>query len=192
MQAIVTTGLMASFVLSGTTTADLRNGSIEEIAEPTPKVIEMHSVSLTGYNAVPEQTDSSPEWTASGAYSNPEIIVARSVDLKEKLPFGTVVKFVVPEDGTSAPCGLSSVEHLIGYRVVADSMHPRKRNQMDILFDKTDTVKIGTKNMNPAVVLGTCKNIKLEVVGRIDVRDMPKNQTELLARIGAGGLAVSE
>jgi len=192
MQAIVTTGLMASFVLSGTTTADLRNGSLQEIAEPTPKVIEMHSVSLTGYNAVPEQTDEDPFTTASGAYSNPEIIVARSVDLREKLPFGTVVKFSVPEDGTKAPCGLSSVDHLVGYRVVADSMHPRKRSQMDILFDTGDTVKIGSKKVNPAVVLGVCKNIKMEVIGRIDIRDMPKTQTELKARVGAAVLAANE
>lgn len=192
MQAIVTTGLMASFVLSGTTTAELRNTQKDLPPEPAAKVIEIHTVSLTGYNAVPEQTDDDPFTTASGAYSNPEVVVARSVDLKDKLPFGTVVKFSVPEDGTKAPCGLSSVEHLVGYRVVADSMHPRKRNQMDILFDAGKTVTVGQKKVNPAIALGVCKNIDMEVVGRIDVRNMPKNQTELAALIGEASFAVNQ
>jgi len=186
MQAIITTGLMASFVLSGPTAV----GQVGANSEPEAKVIETHQVSLTGYNAVPEQTDSDPFTTASGAYSNPELIIARSVDLAEDLPFGTVVKLIVPEDGTAAPCGLSSVESLVGLRVVADSMHPRKRNQLDILFDADDSVKIGGKKMNPAVVLGVCKNIQVEVIGRIDVTKMPRNQTELMARVGVAALAL--
>ena len=71
-------------------------------------------------------------------------------------------------------------------------MHPRKRNQLDILFDTKDTVKLGGKKVNPAVVLGTCKEVQIEILGRIDVRKMPLTQTELMARIGVAALAVNK
>ena len=193
MQTILTGALMAFFVLSTPEAAPTLPKP--EVLSEIPLVEELfhsRSVSLTGYNAVPEQTDSDPFTTASGAYSNPELIAARSVDLKEELPFGTVIEFVIPEGKSTPPCGLSSVEHLVGLRVVADSMHPRKRNQIDILFDKGDKVQIGKKKVNPAVVLGVCEDIKIRVVGKIEIKDMPKNQTELLAMLGGASLAVNK
>lgn len=184
---------MAILLLSSAPESSVDFSKIETVSElHTQEVVPSYSVSLTGYNAVPEQTDDSPEWTASGAYSNPDMVAARSVDLKEELPFGTVIEFVIADNASKAPCGLSSVEHLVGYRVVADSMHPRKRNQIDILFDANDTVRIGKKEVNPAVVLGVCKNIEIRVVGKIDVRHIPKTQTELIAQINSGSLAVSK
>ena len=36
------------------------------------------TVTLTAYNAVPAQTDSDPFTTASGMYSNPDLVAARS------------------------------------------------------------------------------------------------------------------
>ena len=193
MQSILTTALMAFFVLTGAATAESSRilVKISPVDAVPNEYIEAYSVKLTGYNAVPEQTDSDPMTTASGAYSNPEIIAARSVDLKGTLPFGTVIEFVIPES-SRAPCGLSSVEHLVGLRVVADSMHPRKRNQIDILFDGNDTVRLGGKDKNPAVVLGVCKDIEIRVVGKIDVRNMPKNQTELAIQMNDAALAVNE
>src|SRR3989344_8692325 len=143
MQLIATTALVAFFVLSGNTSAETSQITAEAVqTEAVREVLEAHSVALTGYNAVPEQTDSDPTITASGAYSNPEVVAARSVDLKDELPFGTVIEFVIPEGNSAPPCGLSSVSHLVGYRVIADSMHPRKRNQVYILFDAGDAVRI--------------------------------------------------
>ena len=138
--------------------------------------IEITSVRVTGYNAVPEQTDNDPHVTASGAKSNPEVVVARSRDLAEELPFGTVVELRAPTDKHS--CGFEQVEHLIGYRVITDTMHSRKEHQIDILFDKADTVSLGEKKVNPAVALGIC-NVTVRVIGKIDVKDIPSTQTDL-------------
>ena len=191
MQIIATTALMAFFILSSNTSAEVSQITPEMASpEPVQEVLEVHSVALTGYNAVPEQTDADPSMTASGAYSNPEIVAARSVDLADELPFGTVIEFTIAETGTKAPCGLSSVNHLVGYRVIADSMHPRKRNQIDIMFDTQDSVRIGGKKMNPAVVLGVCKNIEIRVVGHIDIKKMPRNQMELQLAFGTAALAI--
>ncbi len=154
----------------------------QPILSSTNKTQETISVRLTGYNAVPEQTDSDPTMTASGAFSNPDVIAARSRDLAETLPYGTVIVFETADKDNS--CGLDVVDHLIGYRVVADAMHARKQNQVDIMFDMADTVQIGVsgnarKPTNPAVALGVCKNVSIRVVGKIEVKDIPATQAEL-------------
>lgn len=141
------------------------------------------TVKLTSYNAVPEQTDGDPMTTASGAYSNPEVIAARSVDLKTDLPWGTVIK--VTRDGEdSENCRFNGVSHLIGYRVIGDSMHSRKREQIDILLDQNDTVPVHGKEINPALALGMCSGVTIQVVGHIEsVKDIPATQEELVAMV---------
>ena len=136
-----------------------------------------HSVLLTGYNALPEQSDDDPDITASGAFSNPQIIVARSRDLAEELPFGTIVSFEAPETVPHS-CGFYEVEHLIGYRVVADVLHKRKIQQLDILFDQTDRVYLKDKAINPALAIGLC-DVTIRVVGKVAMKDIPKSQAEL-------------
>jgi len=147
------------------------------------------TVKLTAYNAVPEQTDDDPMTTASGAYSNPEIIAARSVDLKEDLPWGTVIK-VTRAGADSHNCRFSEVESQIGYRVIGDSMHSRKREQIDILLNQNNTVPVYGKEINPALALGLCSEVTIEVVGHIDgVKNFPKTQAELVALVEGSHLA---
>ncbi len=152
-------------------------------------VIAPFTVKLTSYNAVPEQTDGDPMTTASGARSNPEVIAARSVDLADKLPFGTVVA-VTREGSDSETCRFGAVEHLIGYRVIADSMHSRKREQIDILLDRADTVAVHGKEINPSLALGLCGSVTVEVVGKIRVADIPETQAELAALVAGNSLAL--
>lgn len=137
------------------------------------------NVKLTSYNAVPDQTDSTPFETASGAYSNPAVIAARSNDLTKKLPFGTIIAIGLP--ARQRTCGYSRVKQLIGYRVIADAMNPHKHNQIDVLLNRHDTVRPGKnrKSENPSVVLGVCTNVTVRVVGHISIRNIPKTQSEL-------------
>lgn len=146
------------------------------------------SVLLTSYNAVPEQTDHNPSITASGAYSNPEVIAARSVDLASDLPFGTVVEISRAADDTER-CHFKTVSHQIGYRVIADSMHSRKRNQVDVLLDPQNTVIVHGKETNPSVALGMCSDVTIRVVGRIKVSDIPQTQEELRKMIEGDSIA---
>lgn len=149
-----------------------------------PVELPSYTVSMTGYNAVPEQTDSDPFTTASGAYSNPEVVAARSVDLRENLPFGTVIEIVALNDSGNPNCGLEVVEEHLGLRVIADSMHPRKRNQIDILLPTERTIFANSRWVNPAVALGVCKSVEIRVVGKIEIRNIPKSQQELRLAIG--------
>ena len=154
-------------------------------AEAEP-VLPSYQVSLTGYNAVPGQTDSDPFTTASGAYSNPDIVAARSRDLADKLPFGTVIA-IYPNDTSSPGCGYPVVADYIGLRVVADSMNPRIHNTVDLLFSIHDNIALGNRTRNAANVLGICEDVRVEVVGHIDISEIPDTQEALVAMIGSDG-----
>ena len=141
---------------------------------------------MTAYNAVPSQTDEDPTVTASGAFSDPDIVAARSRDLADELPFGTVI--TVTAASSSVNCGFDLVGDMIGLRVIADTMHPRMHNKVDILFDTDAKVTVGSKQTSAARALGICKST-IEVVGHIDLKRMPKNQLELRLALGQSTLA---
>lgn len=152
---------------------------------PKMPVTPGYSVTLTAYNAVPEQTDGNPLETASGAYSNPEVVAARSQDLADELPFGTIIEI----DGTNASresCGYDAVKSVIGYRVIADTMNVRYTKRIDILFGTKKEYRTTDKGMkNAAQVLGICDGATVRVVGHVGINRIPKTQ-EALAAIVAG------
>ena len=194
MSGILTTALIGLLSYSGVGIASADSSTAIAPEAPTYTSI---SVAMTGYNAVEAQTDGDPYTTASGAYSDPDVVAARSIDLAEQLPYGTVIE-VDTTSSTSTTCGLSAVTDSVGYRVIADSMHPRKRNQIDLLFHNDDTVRAGGRAVNAAIALGVCKNVSIHVIGQVDIKHMPKNQAELKLAIGqldkapAGRLVVSK
>ncbi|HET9641593.1 MAG TPA: hypothetical protein VFP46_01945 [Candidatus Paceibacterota bacterium] len=150
------------------------------------------AVSMTAYNAVPGQTDDSPFTTASGAYSNPEIVAARSRDLADDLPFGTIIEITAPETDPNNTCGYDLVAPFIGYRVIEDTMHPKFTKRVDVLVPTSATVTLANgKKMNAANVLGICDEVNIRVVGHVDLSHLPKTQAELAALVnGKTSLAV--
>jgi len=139
---------------------------------------------MTGYNAVAAQTDGDPHVTAIGVYSEPDVVAARSIDLADDLPYGTVIEVVSHSATTSRNCGMDAVDQHLGLRVIADSMHSRKRNQIDLLFHNEPTVRAGGRLVNPAVAFGICKEVEIRVVGKIDMKNVPRSQSELRLAVG--------
>lgn len=143
-----------------------------------------YAVTLTAYNAVAEQTDGNPFETASGAYSNPEVVAARSQDLADELPFGTIIEI----DGSTASketCGYGVVAPLIGYRVIADTMNARYTDRVDILLDTKEDYATTDKGMkNAAEILGVCDGITVRVVGHVGIDRIPKTQAGLATLLG--------
>jgi 3D (Asp-Asp-Asp) domain-containing protein len=181
MTSIATTAVTGVFLLQ--TIVPVASALVTEPVEATPEqpTYVSHVVSMTAYNAVPGQTDSTPTRTSIGAYTNPDIIAARSVDLADELPYGTVIE-IVPVSTSTKPdhkCGREYIHEQIGYRVIADAMNARMRNKIDILLDHKEKVSINGKKLNPARVFGVCKNVEIRVVGKIDTKHMPKSQNEL-------------
>jgi len=194
MTSMFSTALMGLFLLSNvsTTTISALDWTTESPEAPKYKTIETYSVGMSGYNAVPEQTDESPNVTASGTAPIPDVTAARSRDLADELPFGTVIE-IVPTDGPfSTSCGLSVVGENIGLRVITDTMHQRKKNQVDILFNTDDIVRVGTRRLNPAVAFGICKNVDIRVVGKVDMARLPKTQMALRTLIKKASLALGQ
>lgn len=144
---------------------------------------------MTSYNAVAAQTDGNPNITASGAWSNPEVVAARSRDLGAELPFGTVIK-IERALADTPNCKFSSVEHLIGYRVIADTMHSRWTKKIDVLLDQRDTVMVEGRQVNPSRALGVCGQVTITVVGHVAIRDIPATQAELAAMFDEPTLAM--
>jgi 3D (Asp-Asp-Asp) domain-containing protein len=149
------------------------------------------SVMLTAYNAVPSQTDSNPDVTASGAFSNPEVVLARSSDLAADLPYGTVVAIEYTGKDTEG-CRYNAISGLIGYRVVADAMNARMHGKVDLLLNPKDTVTVHGKEMNPAVALGLCHSVTVRPVGRLKISDIPATQEELREMIEGKSLALNK
>lgn len=141
------------------------------------------TVKSTAYNAVPYQTDSTPSITASGAYSNPQVVVARSRDLAKKLPFGTIISLEKPQYQRN--CGYSAVEKQIGYRVVADTMNASKHNQIDILLNSKNTIYMQNTYKNPSIVFGVCKRVTIRIVGYVSIHNIPNTQIKLSAYVAA-------
>ncbi|MDO8741946.1 MAG: hypothetical protein Q7J45_00205 [bacterium] len=149
-------------------------------AVPVHAAPRAYPVTLTAYNAVPAQTDSNPLVTASGAYSNPEVVAARSGNLADELPFGTIIELDGSDVSPTGTCGFSVVEHRIGYRVIADAMNARYTDRIDVLFDTKANYSTTDKGMkNAAQILGICKGITATVVGHVAINRIPRTQAEL-------------
>jgi 3D (Asp-Asp-Asp) domain-containing protein len=152
--------------------------------QPVASVSPTYQVALTAYNAVPEQTSDHPLETASGAYSNPEIIAARSQDFAAELPFGTIIELDGSTVSQNNTCGYSVVAPHIGYRVIEDTMNARYTNRIDVLLDtKTNYTAPDGSAVNAATVLGICKGVTIKVVGYVGFNHLPKTQAELAAMV---------
>ena len=189
-------GSVLAPVAHAKTTATLAQASGEEpspspVAPVVKTAVTRLTVKLTSYNAVPEQTDGNPTVTASGIPSNSEVIAARSHDLASKLPFGTVIA-IYREANDSPACGFSKVQHLIGYRVIADTTNARFSKRVDVELDAADKVVFAGRRMNPSRVLGVCSGVSVEVVGRLKLGDVPDTQAELAALINPPLLALAK
>lgn len=160
-------------------------------AAPAPAAVPTYTVALTAYNAVPEQTDGNPFETASGAYSNPEVVAARSQDLADTLPFGTIIALEGPA-AEQNNCGYGVVAPKIGYRVIEDTMNARYTNRVDILLGSEANYATADKGMkNAAEILGICKGVTIRVVGHVDINHIPKTQADLAKLVvGKDGLAL--
>lgn len=156
-------------------------------ASAAPLVVS-YQVAMTAYNAVPAQTDADPSTTASGAASNPEVVAARSRDLKNELPFGTIIEIDGPT-GKQNNCGFSVVSPILGYRVIADTMNSRFTNRVDVLFSTKDNYKMADGRMvNASTILGVCHDVTIRVVGHLDpalMKNLPKTQEALAAIVEA-------
>lgn len=173
----------SSLTSNSTSTLNLTTTKVSSIQEL--KAPETYSVTLTSYNAVPSQTDGTPNTTSIGVWTNPEVIAARSRDLADELPYGTIIAVEGPSSTGGASCGYSSVKDLIGYRVIGDAMNARMHDKIDVLLNPAHKVQMGYRKMNPSIALGACTGVKISVVGYVDPAHIPATQAALADLVDA-------
>ena len=194
MTTAVTAAVTGAFLLQSLVPVASAMGIDPTEVVPSEPTYPTLTVKMTAYNALPGQTDSTPDRTSIGAYTNPDIIAARSKDLADELPYGTVIE-VVPVATSSAKdvnCGRQYVHDQIGLRVIGDAMNPRITNTVDILLDHKELVSVNGKKRNPAKAFGMCKNVTIKIVGKIDTKKMPKTQDELKLALEASDITVGD
>ena len=140
--------MILSSVSEAKTSLKLIESNIEyELIAEIP-IIHSRRVRATTYNALPSQTDSTPNICAWGDRITPDVI-AVSRDL-EKLGLGRNVKVYVEGQGL---------------KVVKDRMHKRKKNQVDVFMKKyKDAMNFGVQYINIYWVDGWIKVYEKSVV----------------------------
>ena len=111
------------------------------------------TVRSTAYNSIPNQTDSSPFHTATGARTRYGII-ALSRDLLRRIPYGSRVRL---QDIGAWSSGRGSGKYNAMLKdtifVVEDTMHPRKNGTVDVwLPARRQAMQWGVRRLNLQVV----------------------------------------
>lgn len=114
-----------------------------------PKVMILKA---TAYTSSVRETDSTPFITATGARTRIGII-AVSRDMLRELPYGS--KVLLEDLGTPGGRNKGRFDYLFKNRVfvVEDTMHPRKREQLDVwLPDRNTAIRFGVRYVRVTVI----------------------------------------
>lgn len=114
-----------------------------------PRVL---TLKATAYTSSARETDSTPYITATGARTRIGII-AVSRDMLRELPYGS--KVILEDLGGPGGRGKGRFNYLLKGRVfvVEDTMHPRKREQLDVwLPDRSTAIRFGVRNVRVTVI----------------------------------------
>ena len=106
----------------------------------------------TAYTSSVRETDSTPFITATGARTRIGII-AVSPDMLRTLPYGSRV--TLEDLGTPSGLGRGRFNYLFRNRVfiVEDTMHPRKRERIDVwLPERSTAIRFGVRNVRVTVL----------------------------------------
>ncbi len=123
--------------------------SLGPIANP------VFTLRATGYNSMVDQTDSTPFITSTGQHTRFGIIAVSPDLLSKDLPYGSLVR-IQDLGNYYTGRGYGHYQSLLdgqGLFVVEDTMHYRKRDQIDIWFaDYASAVNWGVRKVRVEVV----------------------------------------
>lgn len=113
------------------------------------------TVRATGYNSLVAQTDSTPDITATGTRTRFGVLAASRDLLGNDLPYGSLVRLrdLGAYHGGGDAGHFQSVLDGQNLFVVEDTMHARKRNQVDVWFgDYASAMNWGVRAVEVQVV----------------------------------------
>lgn len=134
-------------------------------------------VRATGYNSYAAQTDSTPDITATGARTRTGIIAVSRDLLGDDIPYGSLVRIRDLGNfynGRNAGRFQSLLDSQ-GLFIVEDTMHARKRNQVDVWFaDYASAVNWGVRQVEVTLVRYGRDGPQLDDPGAIEFAATPK------------------
>ena len=126
-------------------------------AAPTPVgpvATPVFTLKATAYNSHASQTDDTPNITATGAQTRFGIIAVSRDLLDEEIPYGSLVR-IKDLGGYYNGRGAGRFQSLLDEQlfIVEDTMHQRKRDQVDVWFPRlADAVNWGVRQVEVEVV----------------------------------------
>ncbi len=130
----------------------------QAMAEPEDiaKSPDIHfSLKATGYNSLASQTDSTPFITATGARTKFGVIAVSRDLLSEDIPYGSLVRIKDLGNYYNGR-GAGKFQSVLDKQelfIVEDTMHKRKKQQIDVWFPrKTDALNWGVRQVEIEVV----------------------------------------
>ena len=125
-----------------------RNSQVGPVATP------VFTLKATAYNSLESQTDATPNITATGATTRFGIIAVSRDLLDADIPYGSLVR-LKDLGGYYNGRGAGRFQDLLDEQVfvVEDTMHERKRQQVDVWFPRlSDAVTWGVRQVEVEVV----------------------------------------
>lgn len=163
-------------------TAALRDTPVSHEAIPTsvsvgPIANPEFVVRATGYNSLVDQTDTTPFITSTGQHTRFGIIAVSQDLLSHDLPYGTLVR-IKDLGNYYTGRGFGRYQGLLdgqGVFIVEDTMHARKRDQIDIWFgDYASAVNWGVRKVQLEVIRYGRTGPKLEPSQASDFSGTPR------------------
>ncbi len=134
-------------------------------------------VRASGYNSMVDQTDSTPYITSTGQHTRFGIIAVSRDLLSHDLPYGTLVR-ITDLGNYYDGRGYGRYQSLLdgqGLFIVEDTMHARKRQQIDIWFsDYASAVNWGMRKVRVEVIRYGRNGPKLEPARANDFNGTPR------------------
>jgi len=134
-------------------------------------------VKATGYNSLVDQTDTTPFITSTGQHTRFGIIAVSRDLLSHDLPYGTLVR-IKDLGNYYTGRGYGRYQSLLdgqGVFIVEDTMHVRKRDQIDVWFgDYASAVNWGVRKVQIEVIRYGRNGPKLEPVQAGDFSGTPR------------------
>lgn len=151
-------------------TAAPRVGAYGPVANP------VLTVRATGYNSLAAQTDASPNITATGTSTRFGVLAVSRDLLAHDLPYGSLVR-LRDLGGFHDGRGTGRFQSVLDGQdifVVEDTMHARKRNQVDVWFgDRATALHWGVRQVEVQVIRHGYDGPVLDLAGDSAFDDRP-------------------
>ncbi len=137
MVAVVPLAVTPTAVVTPTTRVISEFHAVQQGPQTNPRFV----LRATGYNSMESQTDSTPHITATGARTTFGIVAVSRDLLGTDLPYGSLVR-IRDLGAFHTGYGVGKFQHLLDSQqlfIVEDTMHARKRGQIDVWFESYDT-----------------------------------------------------